>query len=705
MSTSLRTQSQRWPLRALAAAIAMTCIVAENCAQGSATDLAIESRPDKATLKHGDVLQVKLSRDVTASDGQIAICIGPLDLSQRTKAINARTYQVEPSASELPAAEQEVVVHLIRGSDWIDIGKFTIVVEGDGGGASSSKGFESRVMLNLKGQVHESVRGSTKPNARPQFQDLNIASALSFEGKSFGWDTKSAANLVGVSQRKEAPRFGSVGTNAEKIDLNDYKTEFTRGDAKFTLGHLSYGNHPLLINNRDSRGITLGYAIAPWIDVSGSAIRATSVVGFDDFFGLATVDHRIYATTLGIEAMPQKKGLLRAEVTLMDAKALPQSNVNSGQIPDAEQSRGLGVRVVSADPDGRWRGDIAWARSRYVNPPHPDLAQGSLLVPVKSETRDAYVADASYLLIKDAPWLGEKWKANLRAIARYEYAEPLFKSLGAQFIADQKLMRYGAEAKLGEVALNLIASEKNDNVNTIPTILKTGTYERMAQLTVPLPALFGTSEKPANVWPQIQWESKRIRQYTLRIPDGTNAKSSFWPDQLNYAHKGSLNWNYEPYTISYNVEIGEQDNRQPGRENADFLIHTHGLTIAWRASEKLTLNVGYNRSRNFSYEKSQTTYNNGGTFNAEWQASELWSVKSDFSKTIAYDSLREQYSNVLAAALQVARKFTIHPFDRKLPGQVFVRVAYANNRALDTAVKQVLDGKQWLVQTGLSLNF
>jgi hypothetical protein len=658
------------------------------------------------TLKRLDRLEIRLSRALLPSDGQVAICIGPLDLSKQTKAVDATTFSAEPTGTALPAGQHDVVVHLIRGDEWIDLAKFAVTVEGDATPViTETKGIESRFTVGTKGQVYASESGTTKAGKRPRFQDMTTTGALSWEGKPVGWDAKTSANLTGVSHRNEAPRFGTDGINADKLDLNDYKAEFTRGDAKFAAGHLSYGNHPLLLNNRESRGVSMGYAITPWLDVTASALRATSIVGFDDFFGLSTVSHRIYAATVGVELIPEKKGLLRTELIFMDALAQPQSNVNQGQIPDSEKSRSLGMRLTSADPDGRWKADAFWARSRYINPTSAELAQGSLLVPVKEETRDAYQLDASYQLIKGAKWLGDKWPVNVRAIAHYEYAEPLFKSLGASFIADQKLMRYASELRVGEVALMLTGSEKSDNVKTIPTILKTGTYEKLGQLTVPLPAIFGTPDQPASLWPAVQLESRRVRQYTLRIPDGTSARSSFWPDQINLTHKGALNWNYEPYTVSYNLEIGDQDNRQPGREAADFLIHTHGLTIGWKVSEKLNLNLGYNRSRNYSYEKIQATYSNGGTVGVDWQMTDVWSIKADYAKTLAFDSLNQQYSNTLTAALQVARKFTLEQFGKKLPGQVFIRVVYANNRALDTVVAQVLSGKQTLIQTGLSLNF
>ena len=89
------------------------------------------------TIKAGDTLEVKTSRELTPADGQIAICIGPLDLSKQTRAINATTFRAEPAGATLPPGQQEVVVHLIRGDQWIDLAKFTVNVEGP---ASSDAG-------------------------------------------------------------------------------------------------------------------------------------------------------------------------------------------------------------------------------------------------------------------------------------------------------------------------------------------------------------------------------------------------------------------------------------------------------------------------------------------------------------------------------------------------------------------------------------
>ena len=115
------------------------------------------------TLKPNDKLEVRLSRALTPSDGQVAICIGPLDLSKQTKAIDATTFSAEPTGTVLPAGQHDVIVHLIRGDEWIDLAKFTVTVEGDAAAsAAETKGIESRFTIGGKGQLYESTSGTTK---------------------------------------------------------------------------------------------------------------------------------------------------------------------------------------------------------------------------------------------------------------------------------------------------------------------------------------------------------------------------------------------------------------------------------------------------------------------------------------------------------------------------------------------------------------
>ena len=108
------------------------------------------------------------------------------------------------------------MVHLIRGDQWIDLAKFTVNVEGPASNDAGTPAKGSKKPLHHRHEraVAWRVSGTTKAGTRAQFQDLTTG-ALNWEGKPLGWDTKTSANLTGVSKRSEAPGSAPEGINAE----------------------------------------------------------------------------------------------------------------------------------------------------------------------------------------------------------------------------------------------------------------------------------------------------------------------------------------------------------------------------------------------------------------------------------------------------------------------------------------------------------
>ena len=145
--------ASRFQLTALSLALCLALAIPASAQSSLPSDLTVE-KPSFAgqTLKRTDKLQIRLSRALTPADGQVAICIGPLDLSKQTKAIDATTFSAEPTGTVLPAGQHEVVVHLIRGDEWIDLAKFAVTVEGDATAvATETKGIESRFTVGTNG--------------------------------------------------------------------------------------------------------------------------------------------------------------------------------------------------------------------------------------------------------------------------------------------------------------------------------------------------------------------------------------------------------------------------------------------------------------------------------------------------------------------------------------------------------------------------
>jgi hypothetical protein len=166
-----------------------------------------------------------------------------------------------------------------------------------------------------------------------------------------------------------------------------------------------------------------------------------------------------------------------------------------------------------------------------------------------------------------------------------------------------------------------------------------------------------------------------------------------------------VNWNFDRASLSYSVEFAHQDNRQTDRTTADFLIRTHQITSSYRATEKLSLNLGLNQSRNLSVEKQQTTSNTGGQLGIDWTMTDNWSVKLDYSSGIVRDSLNQQYNNAQNTSFQAVRKLPSNLFGLKIEGQGFMRATHSKIKALDNTVEQVLGANRFLLQTGLTVNY
>ena len=103
---SPRAAAPRFQLTALSLALYLALTDVAQAQSSPPPDLKVE-KPSFVgqTLKRNDKLEVRLSRALIPSDGHVAICIGPLDLSKQTKAIDAITFSAEPTGTVLPAGQ------------------------------------------------------------------------------------------------------------------------------------------------------------------------------------------------------------------------------------------------------------------------------------------------------------------------------------------------------------------------------------------------------------------------------------------------------------------------------------------------------------------------------------------------------------------------------------------------------------------------
>lgn len=373
-------------------------------------------------------------------------------------------------------------------------------------------------------------------------------------------------------------------------------------------------------------------------------------------------------------------------------------------MPDAEQSRGLGLRLGGRTENNRWRGDAVFARSRYVNPFDPLLAQGGELQAVRRATASARQFDLAVDLVQGSKRWSEAQPLTVTLSAQHRRIDPLYKSVGTSLSSDHELNRLALATQIGAAQLQLTGARQEDNLANVPTILKTRTDNAAASLALPLAQWFGAAE--ASWWPQLGYTLQCVRQRAINAPDTADSgiAASHRPDQSNRSHQATLNFSRGAFNFGYSIERSTQDNRQPGRENADFENLGHQITLGMRLGEKLNVNLGANTNRNFSREKNLATTTRSGNGGLDWQLLDGVTLAANVGRTLGGDSRELTSSSNDNAQAQLTWRFGIPAYGRKLPGQVFVRYVRQQNANHDATFGLATSGASWAWDAGLSLS-
>lgn len=645
---------------------------------------------------------IRLDQALAARAAELRLFAGALDVTALARRARPNMLAFDLRLARLAAGESAFSVYLVEGGQWREVAKLPLKV-------LNAAGFESgrvgpKLDISGKGRFDEGVRGDAAPSARPSYFDGSGRGGLAFDATRGAFSTDGQFNAVGVSSRNEALRFGERGAAAPKTDLADYVVNLRYGCTALALGHLSYGNNPLLLSGYGSRGLTLAHKFGERFDVSVNAMNGTSIVGYDNLFGLRDAQHRIYGASAGLELIGGRPGALRVELAALDARLQSRSDFNRGEVPDAEESRGLGVRLSGRTAGNRVRGDAVLARSTYANPFDPLLAQGGERRRVARATANARQVDFAVDLLQNSQRWSSRHPLNVTFSAHHQRVEPLYKSIGASSAPDRRLDRAALAVQVGAAQVQLAGASQQDNLDDVPTILTTRTDNAAADFALPLGSLLAAG--PDSWWPQLSYTLQTVRQRALNAPDtaASGIAASHRPDQANRSHQAALNFNRGAFNFGYSIQRATQDNRQPGRENADFENVGHQITLGLRLSEKLNVNLGANTNRNFSREKDLTTTTRGGNGGFDWQMFDGLTLAAHAGRTLGGDSRDLTSAANGTAQAQLTWRFGIPAYGRKLPGQVFVRHVRQDGTSRDSTFALSTRGASWAWDAGLSLS-
>ena len=647
-------------------------------------------------LSSREAIELELSRPLRYPTEQLALLIGTIDVTNVLE-VDRELVRYRPAGNRLPAGELEVTAYLISGGRWQEVGRFPLKVR-------TRVGLDrGRILPSLDltstGQLDQGGTDRTPPDRRT-YQDLTLRIGLETEMTRGGWQLSAAGNAVGVSQKAQRLRWGDLQEQAPPVDLSDYRVSVARGGSSLMIGNLTAGGHRYLLDGFASRGAALGTRFGSAVSVEALLVNGSNVVGWNNPIGLTEPAHRIASATVSVDLLPSRPGGMRLALSGVDGSVLPQTGFNEGAATDAEESRGLGAQVTLSDVGQRIRFAGGLARSRFVNPADPLLADGNALVPVRPTSRTARYAELTLQLLRGLR-LNRSIAATLGAGLRHERVDPLYRSVGASPQADVEKNGLDLTGSIGALALQAALLRVRDNLAGLRSILTTRTRNATLSAALPLGALLTRGDR----WyfPQLSFSWQRSHQYGEGIPENGDFSASHVPDQVSVSRSTAVAWTYEASTLTYRWDRSSQDNRQAGRERADFRADVHGISVSATPDPGVQASIDLSIERQRSVEQGITQRLERVGTSLRWEATRTTELAGSLSQSWATDPGTAQRARNTELQLEVSQGMNLYRRpEGGTQGRVFVRFSRARAAVYVPTDPGVLDVR-WTLAAGGSL--
>lgn len=646
-------------------------------------------------------IELRLTGALGAEDGRLAVVLDRIDVTELFRR-NGESLVYRPELMPLPPGEHELVVYLVPTGgegedDWRELNRIPLKVLEPGG--FQERRFEPSLDLETSALLDDrDGAGETG------FEDLSGQVALQAGLVRPAGALDARVDLVGVTDRQSALRFGAEGESAPKLDLASYRVELTRNRVRGVLGHVSFGDSRHLVDRFASRGVTLAVPLGARFELGLGAMNGTSMVGWDNPLGVADSDHRVLTGQLGFDALADRPGSLRLQGSWLDARQLPFAGFNADRLTDREENDGWSLGLNAATPGGRLRLGLGWAEASFDNPDDPLLAQGADLVAVEEETRDARYLDLDWAVVENR---GERLPATVAVGYRHERVEPLYRAVTAPVQADVDRHALDLSATLGPISAQAVWSDQHDNLDDVPSILTTDTERRGFNLFVPVAQVLASDGGGmASPWlPDFTYGFDRTHQAGRNVPEDGGFDPSHVPDQVSLSHSGGLQWRGLSWYGGYTLSLSDQDNRQPGRETADFQTVVHAWSGGWSPAARVDLSLDLSRERSANQELDEVERTLRGGLGFDWRITDWTGLSGSVSHTDAETDpeLRTFESTVVDLRWTVRMTFDYAARHGVAP-QLFVRYAWQDTETEDPVFGLSDSLRDWSVNSGFSIS-
>ncbi len=608
----------------------------------------------------------------------------------------------------LPAGEHQISVSQLQNKQWQEIGTAELKVLSSAGFKQAE--WNSRLDLNINSQLDEKVSGEATESERPHFTDVDAAIGLSSRHQSDDFSIESNLNLLAVSNREQAIQFFDKQNQARKLDVADYQIILAKGNHQLNVGHTSYGNNSLLIDNLSRRGVSWQYQNENQFSLSGAVLSGTDIVGYNNFFGLSNyANEYVNSLGFGVNFLTDQRISFRLEGSFLDAEKISQNDFGISEITSAEKNSGAGLRVIASDNQGRFDADLVIGFSRYTNPDDQALNLGEPLVELQTENSIAHNFSMNYVLVQDwqAPWGSS---TNITLSANHSSADPLYQTLTAFVQANVENQMAGAQYQFGSVSGNLSIQSSRDNLDNLVNILTTKTETDSFSMNIPLPAFLQPAEnsEPANWLPNIDYSYQQTHQFALNSPETDNSgfnDNSHLPDQLTTSHDLASSWQLEQHSLSLQSSYSKQDNRQIGRELSDFNNLQHAVSLNLQQSDASAWVFSLSKNRQADIENAKVQWSEAISVSYNWQSIDGLAFAISYGLSKEHDNLDESENLATTADISFIKNLIEGEWWLPAEGSISLRINYNDSKSIDNVFDQRSRFGTTTAQLGLSLSF
>jgi len=632
-------------------------------------------------------------------DGRLAVFVDNIEVTALLEASTSGvTYPT--TAPPLPAGERRVKAFLIEpDGTWTAVADVPLRI-------LSRNGFqvaEVKPTADLAG--HARLDSSFVPAAQappeeePRAGTLQLALATRHVREGVTLSTR--VSVLGATRQEEALRFSQRGAGAPQLDLASYLIAVETRALKLAVGHVSLDGQRHLAAGLRGRGVAASLSLGDALALRTAALSGSEIVGWSNPLGLARSQHRLATAVLAVEAFPHRPGQLRLEASILEGSVEPTPSFTQGAVLSAEESSGFALRVLASTPSQRVNLDAGWASSTFRPAFDGELEGGLTVTPLAAARRQARYADAGVILLSGAPSGGDS-TVDLRLGLHHERVEPLYRSLGARAAADLESNAADMTANIGAVSLQVAARENSDNLERLASVLSTTSRQWNAAAQLPLAALLAS---PSPAWPALTLSYDRIHQFGRGLPVNGEFDPSHVPDQVSRNAAGGLEWQGSDWRVGLQRNWTHQDNRQPGRVNADFETFVDSFSSSWAATDHLDAGVELSQERSQALEQNRTDRTRRPAVNISWRLSPSQTILGNLARTVSCDSLGNSENTGFDGDAQWSLSFRLSPLG--LPqgrGTVFARYSQRRLDAREPLFELNTATGQWAIHTGFNLS-